>query len=314
MNTPPAEATIPAQRQPQETTPLYLDTLTQLPLRDTLVSRIKDMVANGQGFDFLLIDARNLKHANDTHGYAAGDGMLKEIAERLQMATQKEDGKESTEPNVIRIGGDEFVVLIPHDTEETDPFAAFMRARSAAADKKAAVNEPGPITIVDKHGKPQDIDVIVVNGVASYTPEKYPGADPETVLKGLLNVANEGLKHDKITDEERQFTSKPGLEQAGILVAFLALHLSGASPRQAATTMETLAPELPRIIKDITEGVPGTEGLREQLRLLLGATVLGTGIDPEETFAAMQAQLAAEAVVVRGNTAHTIPKQRSASD
>lgn len=53
----------------------------------------------------LLIDLDGFKPINDTHGHAAGDCLLKEIAGRLQASVRRCD-------TVIRLGGDEFVVIV----------------------------------------------------------------------------------------------------------------------------------------------------------------------------------------------------------
>lgn len=61
----------------------------------------------------LAVDLNGLKPANDNHGHEAGDALLRRAAEVLKAAFRAEDV-------VARIGGDEFVVLMP----ETDAAAA----------------------------------------------------------------------------------------------------------------------------------------------------------------------------------------------
>lgn len=55
----------------------------------------------------LLVDVDNFKQLNDTLGHAAGDTILKEIASRLKSALRAVD-------YVARIGGDEFMIILPH--------------------------------------------------------------------------------------------------------------------------------------------------------------------------------------------------------
>jgi diguanylate cyclase (GGDEF)-like protein len=54
----------------------------------------------------LIADIDNLKNVNDTRGYAAGDALIRKVAEILSACFRVEDV-------VARIGGDEFGVLLP---------------------------------------------------------------------------------------------------------------------------------------------------------------------------------------------------------
>ena len=58
----------------------------------------------------VMCDLDNFKTVNDTWGHAAGDELLKVIAERMQRSVRTHDV-------VARISGDEFVLLL-HDTDE----------------------------------------------------------------------------------------------------------------------------------------------------------------------------------------------------
>jgi diguanylate cyclase (GGDEF)-like protein len=70
----------------------------------------------------VAIDVDGLKHVNDTDGHAAGDRVLLRLVETLRRALRGLDG-------VYRVGGDEFIVVLP-DTAPED--AEVVMARVAA--------------------------------------------------------------------------------------------------------------------------------------------------------------------------------------
>lgn len=59
-----------------------------------------------------VIDVDGLKATNDTHGHERGDAILIDIANRLRMAAPRGE--------VFRIGGDEFLVILPDNGESGD--------------------------------------------------------------------------------------------------------------------------------------------------------------------------------------------------
>lgn len=61
---------------------------------------------SGTDLTCIAIDMDNFKQVNDTHGHAAGDELLKFLAQLIKASTRSED-------YAIRTGGDEFVVLMP---------------------------------------------------------------------------------------------------------------------------------------------------------------------------------------------------------
>ena len=110
----------------------YHDTLTRLPNRRLLADRLEQAVRNAtrnsHRVALLLIDLDGFKKVNDHHGHAAGDRVLEAVAERLLEAVREAD-------TVARMGGDEFVVLLP-EIESVE-------AAAHVADKiHAAIGEP----------------------------------------------------------------------------------------------------------------------------------------------------------------------------
>jgi len=85
------------------------DQLTGLPNRVLLGDRIAQGIAQAsrQGYFLALVfmDLDNFKYINDSLGHAAGDELLKVIAQRLTACLRSSD-------TVARLGGDEFVLVI----------------------------------------------------------------------------------------------------------------------------------------------------------------------------------------------------------
>jgi diguanylate cyclase (GGDEF)-like protein len=102
-----------ALRAQQENRRLSMhDPLTELPnrllLRERLTAlcRRQSTAALPEPFAVLCLDLDGFKAVNDRHGHAAGDWLLKSVAERLRHAVRVQD-------LVCRVGGDEFVVVLP---------------------------------------------------------------------------------------------------------------------------------------------------------------------------------------------------------
>lgn len=87
----------------------HYDALTGLPNRILLADRLRLAMAHTQRNQCLLavcyLDLDGFKPVNDTHGHAAGDRLLIEIARRLTQSLRAED-------TAARLGGDEFVLLL----------------------------------------------------------------------------------------------------------------------------------------------------------------------------------------------------------
>ncbi|MBC7500144.1 MAG: EAL domain-containing protein [Herminiimonas sp.] len=88
----------------------FFDALTGLPNRRLLLDHLTLMLAaaqrNGEVGAVLFIDLDHFKNVNDARGHATGDALLQHVAQRLSALMRGED-------TVARIGGDEFVILIP---------------------------------------------------------------------------------------------------------------------------------------------------------------------------------------------------------
>jgi diguanylate cyclase (GGDEF)-like protein/PAS domain S-box-containing protein len=98
------------QAQAELTKQATHDALTGLPNRNLIIDRITQALAlgrrSGKSTGVIFVDLDRFKEINDSRGHAAGDSVLREVGKRLAIAVRSMD-------SVSRIGGDEFVVLLP---------------------------------------------------------------------------------------------------------------------------------------------------------------------------------------------------------
>jgi diguanylate cyclase (GGDEF)-like protein/PAS domain S-box-containing protein len=106
------------------------DPLTDLPSRKLALDRLGSAIANARRrhnrVAVLFIDVDRFKSINDALGHAAGDWLLRQLAERVRSSIREED-------RVARLGGDEFVVILPEVRQHADAEAVASKILGALA-------------------------------------------------------------------------------------------------------------------------------------------------------------------------------------
>jgi diguanylate cyclase (GGDEF)-like protein len=130
------------------------DTLTGVFNRSRFAELAEQSLAGalkqGQPFSILMIDIDHFKIINDTRGHLDGDQILQEFTQKLNTMLRSTD-------ILGRIGGDEFVVLLP-DTSVEQARSLAQRVCSQIAVEKF---------LPDKDGDSPEVTISI--GVASYT-------------------------------------------------------------------------------------------------------------------------------------------------
>ena len=122
----------------------------------------------------LMIDVDDLKAVNDKHGHRAGDELLGAVAQVLRANTRRED-------RAYRIGGDEFVMLLP----DTDGTGAEVVANHILA-----------ATLAGNHGRQGGFSVTI--GVTAF-PE--PSADRQQLILHADAALYSGKRHGRTAVE-----------------------------------------------------------------------------------------------------------------
>lgn len=119
------------------------DPLTGLPNRtyfsQCLTIEMDKAKKTKQFLSVLVLDIDRFKEINDTYGHDIGDEVLKEFAKRVKSALRKND-------ILARIGGDEFVILLPNLTEEKNVSEIAERIQQCLREEWLIANEKIQIT------------------------------------------------------------------------------------------------------------------------------------------------------------------------
>ena len=119
----------------------HFDSVTGLPNRALLSDRLAQETARarraGSTFAVVLFDLDDFKEVNDTWGHAAGDRVLTMAAERARKCVRASD-------TLGRLGGDEFLAVLPEASEE-GALAVAEKLRAALAEPYALDSGPAHV-------------------------------------------------------------------------------------------------------------------------------------------------------------------------
>ena len=168
----------------------HFDMLTGLPNRALLIDRLNQESSRAKRgarpFAVLMFDLDGFKKVNDTWGHAAGDQLLRQVGTRSRACVRASD-------TVGRLGGDEFLALLPETTLDG--------AREVAEKLRMALREPYDL------GKGTSATVGASVGIAVFPQH---GTDAED----LQRAADAALYHSKREGKNRISVARTPRENA----------------------------------------------------------------------------------------------------
>lgn len=158
------------------------DALTDLPNRALFSEMTERALASARReatqLALVFIDLDKFKPVNDTYGHAVGDGLLQEVAARIQHCVRDSD-------TVGRIGGDEFVMLLPQVGSAENALLIANKVREALnrpfmiAGKTLSISSSMGVALYPEHGS-NEIELATHADFAMYH-AKASGRDQVTL-------------------------------------------------------------------------------------------------------------------------------------
>jgi diguanylate cyclase (GGDEF)-like protein/PAS domain S-box-containing protein len=171
------------------------DSLTGLPNRRQLLKQLEQELSRAsrhkQNGAVLFLDLDNFKTINDALGHKAGDAVLQHVAERLGLNLRKEDV-------ASRMGGDEFVILLPHLNNSIERAAQ----KSQDVAKKLAIALSTPFSIDNR-----EMNITPSIGISLF-PDQAKSADD------ILKQADTAMNQAKTEGPNSIRFFLPGMQQA----------------------------------------------------------------------------------------------------
>ncbi len=164
---------------------IKIDTLTRVFNRNTILFYCEYELAKSQRsqqpVSILFIDMDRFKYINDSYGHPIGDEILIKSTRQCRLALREID-------LIGRIGGDEFIVLLPNtDYNAAQDVAVRIQTEMQSLNERISINISTPITLSI--------------GIASYSPRKQSIhenlIDPKLLLDELINISDRSMYLEK---------------------------------------------------------------------------------------------------------------------
>ena len=164
---------------------IKVDTLTKVLSRNAILFHCEYELATSQctkqPVSILYIDMDQFKHINDSYGHPIGDEVLIKSTRQCKLALREID-------LIGRIGGDEFLVLLPNtDYCVAKDIADRIQIEMQSVNEGLSIQIPTPITLSI--------------GIASYTPRKEIVSeklmDPKLLLDELIGISDRSMYLEK---------------------------------------------------------------------------------------------------------------------
>lgn len=175
------------------------DALTGLPTRrhtlEVAHRNLGHSRRTGFPFSIALIDLDDFKSANDRHGHATGDALLRVVADACRTTLRDTDV-------AGRWGGEEFLVLLP-GTDSLAATAMMERVRAAIAASRV------PVQGNRRFGCTASIGVATLGGVTGCPQTDEVGVCAEALLDTLVATADRRMYAAKSSGKNRVASDEP---------------------------------------------------------------------------------------------------------
>lgn len=165
----------------------FHDPLTHLPNRRLLDDRLRQALVQAKRdhkrLALLFIDLDKFKPVNDDFGHQTGDELLEAVARRLQTCVRESD-------TVARVGGDEFVVLLPIFEMPQDAMAVaekihltLLQPFTLSRGQTIRISSSGGVAIYPEHGS--DANELTKHADAAMYQAKAAGRDRVVLFQNV---------------------------------------------------------------------------------------------------------------------------------